>query len=425
MNDRFSNAPFLFQKTSIGDLNLKIHPKEYILLMLKFAPKDKVMGLWRELWDGVYDYDLLPAGCRTLMASVVNKIQQLELDEDWKNLDGIDLNFLTGLPRFVWAKNKMMQTQTIRIAEYVRNSGIEIVALKGTAELLSGEKSDIMRSTSDIDILIKLEDLELFKQKISELGYYEVKNNEGLIKMISSLQKDAYLFKSVNGFQLDIDVHVTVEKFSENNRITNLVWQNKVPSALGDNLFIPSTNERFLIYLINGFRFHNWYSGSYLKYLSDSLIYFELMDNESFLDLDNHQAEMADIRNWSNQIIELGLYLSSLDSKLFEKLKLRQLELKNNSVAVRNEIKAAPKNSLIKRIFGELSSNLQLSTLIYINIYKYYWNNSKLFVLKLMFYHLLKTTKLLGSFTFGFLTKYKSNDRSNSLVTPISNVFIR
>lgn len=424
MTDRFSNAPFLFQKTSIGDLSLKIHPKEYILLMLKFAPKDKVIGLWRELWDGVSDYDLLPAGCRTLMASVVNKIQQLELDEDWKNLDGIDLTFLTGLPRFVWAKNKMMQTQTIRIAEYVKSSGIEIVALKGTAELLLREKSDIMRSTSDIDILIKPEDIEMFKHKISELGYYEVKNDEGLIKMISSLHKDAYLFKSVNDFQLDIDVHISVEKFYENNRITNLVWQNKEPSTLVDNLFIPSVNERFLISLINGFRFHNWYSGSYLKYLSDSLIYCELMDNVSFRGLHRHQAEMADVLNWSNQIIELGVYLSSLDTSLFNKLKLRQLGASNNADFSSNGTQIRPHLSVHKSVFRKLSSNLQLSTLIYIDIYKYCWNDSKLFLLKLMLYHWLKMIRLLGDFIVG-LTKFKSNAQSDSHVTPISNILIR
>lgn len=425
MKNQFSNAHTLSQKTSIGNLNLNIHPKEYILLMLKFAPKDKVMGLWHELWDGVSDYDLLPAGCRTLMASVVNKIQQLELEEDWKQLNGIDLTFLSGLPRFVWAKNKIMQKQTIRIAEYVKSSGIEIVALKGTAELLSGEKSDNMRSTSDIDILIKLEDLDLFRQKVSEIGYYEVKNDEGFKKIISFLQKDEFLFRSVNEFQLDIDVHISVEKFYENNRITNLVWQNKVPSTLGDNLFIPSTNERFLISLLNGFRFHNWYFGSYLKYLSDSLIYFELMDDDTFLELKNYQSEMVDIIEWSNQIIELGACLGGMDNHLFEKLKLRQIGLpSNNNVSTPSNITASSR-SIFKRLFSELPLDKQFVILINIDTYKYCWHNSRSSIFKLFFYHAIISILFVGNFAFTFINNLKLNKKLTGIVTPVSNVLIR
>jgi hypothetical protein len=148
------------------------------------------------------------------------------------------------------------------------------------------------------------------------------------------------------------------------------------------------------------------------------------MDNVSFRGLHRHQAEMADVLNWSNQIIELGVYLSSLDTSLFNKLKLRQLGASNNADFSSNGTQIRPHLSVHKSVFRKLSSNLQLSTLIYIDIYKYCWNDSKLFLLKLMLYHWLKMIRLLGDFIVG-LTKFKSNAQSESHVTPISNILIR
>jgi hypothetical protein len=410
------DATLLNQKTQLGDLNLFLHPKECTILKLKFAPKDRMMELWRELWDGISDYDLLPAGCRTLMASVIKKIQLLEIEEDWKKVNGMDLNFLTGLPRFVWAKNKTMQNQTIRIAEYVRSSGIEIVAINGTAELLLGEKSDIMRSNSYIDLLIKPDDLELFKQKISEIGYSVVNKNKGLFKIIKSLPSDGYLFGSKNSFLLEIDVHLLVEKYFEDNQLTQRVWKSKVQSVYCDNLFIPSPNERFFISIINAYRIENWHSGFYLKYLSDSVNCLDLMDQKKMDGTWATETELLNSQDWASQLILSGVDFGKIDEKMFNSLKRIQ------NLSTYTFILSKPLNYLLKIIFNGLPIKMQFAFLINVNIYIYYWKFSKKSILNLAIYHSFKLISTVYNVAVSALARFKLNKNSKHLVSPIGNV---
>ncbi len=422
INKSFQDAPIFYQKTQLGDLNLILHPKECTILKLKFAPKDKMMELWRELWNGISDYDLLPAGCTTLMASVVKKIQFLEIEEDWKQLNGMDLNFLSGLPRFVWAKNKIMQNQTIRIAEYVKSSGIEIVAIKGTAELLSGEKSDMMRSTSDIDLLIKPDDLGLFKQKMSEIGYLVVNTNKGLLKIIDSLPKDGCLFRSKNSFHLEIDVHLLVDKYHENNQLTERVWKSKVQSIYCDNLFIPSQRERFFISLINAYRIGNWYSGSYLKYLSDSINYLDLMNQKNIDCIRATEAEFLNNQDRVDQIIQLGVYIGKINEKMFSSLKKIHNSPTANFFFSKARKSTLLNNYLFRNIFNLLSLNKQCAILNYIEIYNYCWKFSKKSITNLIVYHSIKFIVSLGNLSGSVIARFKLNKNLKKLVTPISNV---
>jgi hypothetical protein len=415
--NRPQDAPILYQKTQIGDLNLVLHPKECTVLKLKFAPKEMMMELWLELWDGISDYDLLPAGCQTLMASVVKKIQLLEIEEEWKQVNGMDLNFLSGLPRFVWAKNKTMQNQTIRLAEYVKNSGIEIVAINGTAELLSGDQAEIIQTISNIDLLIKPDDLGLFIQKMSEIGYSLVDKNNGLLKIINFLPKDGYQFRSNSSFLLDINVHLLVEKYYEDNQLTVSVWSSKVQSIYSDNLFIPSKRERFFISLINTYRIGNWYSGIYLKYLSDSLNHLDLMDQKNIDGIWNPYAELFKNKDWVDQIIQMGAHFGKIDAKMFSRLK----KIQNSSKATL--ILATPSNNfLLKNIFNALPFNKQSVFLININIYNYCWKLSRKSIVNLAFYHSIKFILSMGNLAAGIIDRFKLNKNSKHLVTPIGNV---
>ena len=431
MNNSLPNTPTLHQETVLGFLNLHLHPKECILLKLYFSPKEKMFGLWNELWEGIHDYDLLPAGCRALMPSVVRKMQLLELDENWKQLKDIDLAFLLGLPRFVWTKNKFILNQTLRIAEFVGSSGIEIVAIKGTAELLSGADTGMLRSTSDIDLLIKPKDLDLFTQKMAEMGFEQIDNShEDTVGKRSPFPKDQYVFRSKDKMMLEVDVHLMVNQYQPDDLLTALVWQDKIQSTHLNNLFVPSSRESYLIALVNGFRMHNWYAGSYLKYLGDSLTKLDSFCKEGFQDvLEDNIVEALNLQDWNNQIIQLGYYLSELDKDVFKCFKLK-VDMDQVSISKSSALRSKLPNKNINILWMmNLSAEKKKYLLIILNLYAKAWKsrNKRGYFMKIIFFlvtdPVIRLFSLLGRRSSSiFFVKRNSNQNKKLLKTPISSL---
>lgn len=424
------NTPTLKQNTHLGLLNLFIYPKEIILLKLYFSPKEQMMGLWKELWEGIPDYDLLPAGCRALMPSVVRKMQLLDLQEDWKHVHGLDLTFLSGLPRFVWTKNKFALNQTLRIAEHLDRSGIEIMAIKGTAELLSGAELGMMRSTADIDLLVRPEDFELFKQKMSELGFNLIDDsNLNSSKKRSPLPNDQYIFKSNGHMMLAVDVHLMVNQYQADDVLTALVWRDKIQSTQLQNLFVPSPRESFLIALINGFRMHNWYNGSYLKYLSDSLTKLDWLYNEHGQDvLQDSDLKSLNLQDWNEQIIRLGQCLREADEQLFTSFKLNPAKV---SEVISNSSEKQSKSITVlfsKMLASALPEEEKKTFSILVHFYSNAWKsrNKQGYFIKVIFFLVtdppIRLLFLLERKAKAFFTKGNSKTTNKALKTPISSV---
>jgi len=430
MKDSLLDFNILHQQTILGELKLYLHPKESIMLKLIYAPKEEMLQLWSELWDGIGDYDNLPAGCRTLMASVVNKLQRMGFEEDWKRVHGLNLTFLSGITRFVWTKNKFMLSQMLRIAEHVGRSGIEIVAIKGMAELLLDTEMGLMRSTSDLDLLIKPKDFDIFSQKMSELGYRQIETSEEFLVKRSPLPKDQYLFLSNKGYKLEIDVHLMVDKYHLDGHLTEQVWLGKVPSKQCPNLFIPSPRDRFLISLVNVFRITNWYPGSYLKYINDALYAINKMTQKE----DSNQLligiETLNYQDWLQQILQVGQNIRLFNEQIAEAYSLNHV---SDSYA-NSKLQRFSINFLKKGIFSKLTRMLSQKNnfkLLYIlNRYSLLWQY------KVKQLGSIKAIKFLFIYTFTsiiffilrkiltiFNWKKKIIDVENPLAkTPISNI---
>ena len=427
MEKKNLNRLTINQRTSLGILNLQIHPKEYALLKLYFSPQEKMMGLWNELWEEIDDYDLLPAGCRALMPFLVKKLQYLEPQQDWKHIHGLDLTFLSGLPRFVWTKNKFVLNQTLRISEFIGKSGIDIIAIKGTAELLSGIEEGMMRSTADIDLLIRPEDFELFQKKMSELGFYLIDDSHlDRLEKRSPLPKDQYVFKSNDKMMLEVDVHLMVNQYQADDLLTSLVWQGKVQTTQLKNLFVPSPRESFLIALVNAFRMHNWYAGSYLKYLCDTLRKFDFLYKEGLQNhINDYDSESLNLQDWITQIIQLGLYLSEFEEGLFNSFKLNPTA--SDAVPSFNSEQSIIIRST-KLFTKNMSAEKKKYILILLNLYSKAWKsrNKKGYLLKITLF--LITDPFFQLFSLiqrraEIILKGKNTKTSKKfLKTPISSI---
>jgi hypothetical protein len=430
MKEKLHNVPTLYQNTPLGFLSLFIHPKEIILLKLYYSPKEKMMSLWEELWEGISDYDLLPAGCRALMPYVVRKFQLLESQEDWKRVHGLDLTFLSGLSRFVWTKNKVVLNQTLKIAEYVGRSGIELIAIKGTAELLGGQEMGMTRSTADIDLLIRPEDFDLFKEKMAELGFNPIDDAHlNLLEFRSPLPKDQYVFKSDDNKMLEVDVHLMVNQYQVEDTFTALVWQGKVQSSQLKNLFVPSPRESFLIALVNAFRMHNWYAGSYLKYLCDSLTKLDWLCQEGLQDgLKDQNLQSIHLQDWNIQIIRLGQSLSESDGQLFTSFKFNPDSPSFaglHSHATLSEPTTFKVNQLLTK---NLSAEKKKYFLILYNLYHKAWKsrNKQGYFFKIIFYLItdpfIQLSSMIRRRVRSFFAKRNSSSGYKNSKTPISSM---
>ena len=306
------NSNRLYQKAFIGKWSIDLLPKELLMLKLRFAPREKLLDLWADLWEGITDYDELPPACRALMPMVLRRLQTENVSENWKRIHGLDLSFLVGLPRYVWTKNKIMVNQTKRIASHVGEVGIEIMAIKGIADLILGADDGMMRSTVDLDVLIRPEDFEVFKIKMSELGYELENQNE----KTSHIPRDEFQFVPTDGSKATVDVHFMANKFNEEDRLTAILWKEKIPTPICTTLFVPSPREGFWLSIANAFRFHNWHYENHLKYLSDAFTYLSTIDTKSIEDIVENGRKLQILQDWQEQVIQLGCDLDILDHEL-------------------------------------------------------------------------------------------------------------
>jgi hypothetical protein len=348
MKNASLDSTILYQKAFIGGWSLELHPKEMLILKLRFAPREKILDLWAELWHDIYDYDELPPACRALMPTVIRRMQTENVSEDWKIIHGLDLSFLVGLPRYVWTRNKFMLNQTKRIASHVGEAGIEIVAIKGMADLISDAHDGMMRSTVDLDLLIRPEDFDLFKNKMSEIGFELQLMSEGASLMLS----DQFQFVPTDGTNSFVDLHLMANKYQEDDRLTTMIWKGKVPSNVCPTLFLPSDRERFWLSVANAFRLQNWQYESHLKYLNDALNYLSVMNTENMDEVLKNGENLQLLQDWQEQVIQLGCDLDILKSDICTSQE-KTYERHNHS------------NGTIKRLLNDKLSSVTLHKLRY------------------------------------------------------------
>lgn len=309
----------LRQKTFVGQLSLQLSSQECAILQLLTAPKGDMLHLWKLFWEGIPHYDDLPVSSRLLLPAAVRRLQHLQVS-GWQEVHGLDLTFLTGLPRYFWAKNQYYLNQTRLIAQGAHAQGIRIVALKGMAELLEGSITAMMRSTRDLDLLVRPEELDVFREVVRELGYSEFNSQAGRLLNLP-IPRDQFWFRSPDKKLADIDAHVLVDKYRFGNQITRVVWEGIRPVAGSEGLFVPAPQARFWIAVANVFRAGNWAEGSHLKYLDDAFHALSGMQQTELEETLRQGREEGLLHDWQEQVIQLGLQLRIFGKETTESLR--------------------------------------------------------------------------------------------------------
>ena len=249
------------------------------MLRVLLAPENEVFNCWKELWDIIDDYEALDFSCKELMPAAVRKVQVCLPQNLWQPVCRGNAGFLVGLPRYVWTKNQYVISQTKVILKQFLQYGIEVISIKGVSEILSNAEMAFMRTTRDIDLLIKKEDLNKCIAILIQTGWVlrPAGREEELINNLIEYRSYAYKKADVI-IELDLHVAAISDMYSNTDSFTKHIRADAIVLNSAEGLIVPSPEDRLLITIANVYNIHNWLNGHYCKYIIDAACILNTMD---------------------------------------------------------------------------------------------------------------------------------------------------
>lgn len=279
---RISPKIHCFKPSAIGGIgyDLRLNGAEIAMLQLLLAQDDSILHYWKCFWDEILDYELAPFGCKELMPLAVRRMQQAVGQSAWKSYTPCNVAFLTGLPKYTWTKNRVILMECNKLAELLHLNGVEVMAIKGVAEMLRAPEIMLMRTSRDIDLLIQEKDLAVSVDLFNTLGWHSDQLIDGLPGPLSEFEGNSFTFTHPNhSFSLDIHFDVISDGRGEFGSFTAELWSNKeLPSSKG-LIYIPSAEDRFCLFLANAYVPDNWTTGLVNKYLYDLISQLKVMSS--------------------------------------------------------------------------------------------------------------------------------------------------
>lgn len=268
-----------FKSSPVGGIgyDLVLSKPEMAMLQLLLSPEGEALGYWKVFWSGVTDYEAAPFGCKELMPLAVRKMQKAVSQSDWQSVVPSHASFLSGLPKYAWSKNKMILLECYKLADQLHQRGVEIMAIKGIAEMIRIPDVMLMRTSRDIDLLIQPKDLGVSVELFQSLGWHSDQVANGVPAPLSEFEGNSFTFDHPN-YPVSLDIHFDVvsDGRGQYGNFTSELWLNKLRAPCNHPIYIPSPENRFCLFLANAFVPDNWTSGLVNKYLFDLL--FQLQD---------------------------------------------------------------------------------------------------------------------------------------------------
>lgn len=302
------NVLSLHQPAILGNFQFVLSNEELAMLQLISSKSTDALNYWEKVWQDINDYEELSFSCKEMMASAVKKVQDSYSDGSWKDVTKGNAEFLSGLPRYTWTKNQYIINQYRIVAEALKKENIDFIALKGVCEMIANSNLSMMRTSRDIDMLVRIEDWDKCLEVFKNIGWELVPIPESIEFLITPGNPHARTLCNKDRI-IDLDVHFSAiggpRSFS--SAFTNHLWERKVRSEKYPDLFIPSVEDRFIISAGNAYNLHNWSQGQTCKYLFDGLLISDNMDPlqiEKTIAIAEQQLKMGQLMTQFVEILE-------------------------------------------------------------------------------------------------------------------------
>ena len=298
----------LSQNIPFGVLEFTLTHEEVAILQLISAKNNNAIEYWEKLWQETNDYEDFPFSCKELMPSAVKKIQESVDQKTWQSVTVGNASFLAGLPRYTWTKNQYIINQYKIIAAALQLENIEFIAIKGVCEILASSPLSMMRTSRDIDILIRVEDWGKCKKIFADLGWRLAIIPHRNDFLNNPLHSHAETFYNKEGI-IELDVHFSPIAGTKSyaRKFTSKLWERKVTANDHPTLCIPSNEDRLIISIANAYNMNNWKNGHTCKYLYDSLfisgnmseveIQHAYIEGEKYLKLGSSMKQLIKVLN--------------------------------------------------------------------------------------------------------------------------------
>lgn len=269
----------LSQQTALGILEIELSASEIAILQLLFTSNTNLSKHWQELWSTLQSYEDLEFSCKELLPTAVRKLQASLTSEPWQTVSPQDTGRLVGLPKHLWAKNHYILTQYQLISALLTSESVEHIAIKGVGEILAEAEFSMMRTSRDIDLLIKPNQWEKCKTLLSQLSWKTPPARP--FDLLSSLVRPHAepLVHPAGVIELDLHSSAISGMFSLSESFTKELWKYKTPSSVDRSCFIPSKAHRLIIATANAYVRSNWQSGQLCKYILDTFLISKTMSS--------------------------------------------------------------------------------------------------------------------------------------------------
>lgn len=320
-----------FKPSQVGGIgyDLALSKAEIAMLQLLLSPEGEALQHWKIFWGEVSDYEMAPFGCKELMPLAVRKMQKSDPQSDWQSVVPSHASFLSGLPKYAWSKNKVILLECYKLADQLHQRGVEIMAIKGIAEMIRIPEIMLMRTSRDIDLLIQPKDLEVSVELFQSLGWHSDQVVNGVPSPLSDFEGNSFTFDHPN-YPVSLDIHFDVvsDGRGQYGDFTSELWLNKLRAPCSHPIFIPSSENRFCLFLANAFVPDNWTSGLVNKYLYDLLFQLQGMGDDDRALAKIKAAKYLNLDDAVEQIILLDKKVANPKFSR-NKLILTQFNLKN------------------------------------------------------------------------------------------------
>jgi len=220
---------------------------------------------WKKWMTAVHFSDIY-IGSQRLIPLLYSKLTE----------NGIHHKMMTsykGLYRNFWLKNKLLFLAASPVLQELFAQNIEALMLKGTGIILGCDIKPPLRPMSDIDFLVKKEEVRTAVKILSKLGWQPKQHYPSNLDLLH-----AYSFMNDKG--QNIDLHWRSLDMDLTDSHTAGYWERSIPSQLNEvPVRIMGVTDQLIQTCVHGIR---WSRIPPIRWIADTFMLFE----KSYMDID-------------------------------------------------------------------------------------------------------------------------------------------
>ena len=151
------------------------------------------------------------------------------------------------------ANNILLYQRLSRVLAFLREENIKVIALKGAALAESVYGNPALRPMSDVDLLVRKEDLPRVNERLRLLGYTTEVNYLDCLKTSDNSYLNSIMMHNTTSPPLHVHWHLansTIPTFTYSSRIEmERIWQEAIPARVADVESLVLAPHHLLIHL--------------------------------------------------------------------------------------------------------------------------------------------------------------------------------